>query len=233
MPSKISIVVPTYNEEKYLRPCLESVAPQKHLADECIALDNSTDSTPELCKSFGWTVITQTGKGVSNARKEGFDATKGDIIASTDADTAVSEKWVQTIEKAFQDPKVVCVFGPVYLLDGPLWLKLIANIGFTLFLWIGVLTGKPNVSGMNFAVRKSAYLKIGGFREELTTAEDVDLGLRMQKIGKVKYVHALYVHTSARRLLNYGIAKFIWHHFRNYLRIIFLGKASSDFNPIR
>lgn len=231
--NRISVVIPTMNEEKYLHPCLESLKKQTVQADEIVAIDASKDSTPQLCESYGWKVVKQQGKGVSGARKEGFLATSGEIIACTDADTEVAKNWIQETQKAFEDPKVVCIFGPVYLLDGPIWLRLLANSGYTLFLWWGILIRKPNVAGMNFAVRKSSYDQIGGFREELTTAEDVDLGLRLMSLGKVKYVHGLYVYTSARRIVNYGIAKFIWHHIRNYFRIISTGTSSDNFEPIR
>ncbi|MBU0580446.1 MAG: hypothetical protein KKA19_04645, partial [Candidatus Margulisbacteria bacterium] len=142
--------------------------------------------------------------------------------------------WLKHIEKAFQNPKVMAAYGPVYLLDGPWWLKFFGNIGYTLFLWIGHLMGKPNLSGQNSAVRKFAYDKVGGFNLKLTTAEDVDLGLRIKKeCGKVKYIQRMKVHTSARRLLAYGIWRFLAHHIKNYFNIIFRGKASDNFEPIR
>lgn len=95
------------------------------------------------------------------------------------------------------------------------------------------MMGKPNLSGQNSAVRKSAYIQVGGFNEKLTTAEDVDLGLRIKKIGKVKYRQGVKAYTSARRLLSYGIRRFLAHHIKNYFGIIFKGKAQDDFEPIR
>jgi glycosyltransferase involved in cell wall biosynthesis len=232
---KISVVVPTMNEEKYLKPCLESLQAQTYKDYEVVAIDKSTDSTPALCRQYGWRVVTQQSKGIAKARKEGFAATTGEIICCTDADTKVDVKWLEIMERSFRDPKVGAIYGPVFLLDGPLWLRIAGNIFYTLFLWIGELTGKPNLAGMNFAVRKSAYDAVGGFREDLTTAEDVDLGLRIKKsgAGKVKYVAGLKVYTSARRLMAYGVLKFLAHHIANYLRIIFKGKASDNFEPIR
>lgn len=235
MSPKISVVVPTMNEEKYIQPCLDSLKSQTFRDFEVVAIDKSTDSTPKLCTQYGWKVVTQQSKGIAKARKEGFAATTGSIICCTDADTKVDSRWLEVMDKAFNDASVGAIYGPVYLLDGPFWLRLFSNIGYTVFLWIGQLTGKPNLAGMNFAVRKSAYDAVGGFREDLTTAEDVDLGLRIKKTGtaQVKYVHGLKVYTSARRLIAYGIGKFLKHHIMNYFRIIFKGKASDNFEPIR
>jgi cellulose synthase/poly-beta-1,6-N-acetylglucosamine synthase-like glycosyltransferase len=234
MSPKISVVVPTMNEEKYLEPCLKALKAQTFKDVEIIAIDKSTDSTPELCKKYGWKVVIQQGKGISGARMEGFAATSGEIIVSTDADTKPCKKWLARVEKAFRNPKVMAAYGPVYLIDGPLWLRLLSNVGYTIFLWIGQLVGKPNLSGQNSAVRKSAYDKVGGFNLELKTAEDVDLGLRVKKeCGKVKFIQGMSVETSARRIIAYGVGRFLSHHIKNYFNIIFRGKASDNFDPVR
>jgi len=231
---KISVVVPTMNESKYIKPCVDSLANQTYKGTfEVIALDASQDNTPEICKKAGWRVVKQKGKGVSNARKEGFDATTGDIIATTDADTAVDKDWLLHIEKAFKNPKVVSAYGPVLFLDGNIFMKAMAAIFFTLFLKWNRLIRKDHLAGMNFAVRKDAYLNIGGFREELTTAEDVDLGLRIRKEGKIVYSKKIRVYTSVRRLAAEGMWKFLGHHTYNYFKMYFTGKASDNFNPIR
>ena len=230
---KVSIVVPTMNEAKYIQPCIDSLKKQTHKDFEVVAIDASTDATPALCTGAGWKVVKQVSKGVSLARAEGFAATSGEIIACTDADTAVDEKWVERIAKAFEDERVVCAYGPVYFLDGSLAYKLVGGFLFTAFLQWNRLIGKDHVAGMNFAVRKTAYDAVGGFRADLWTAEDVDLGLRIRKLGKVVYDKQMCVYTSVRRLQAEGPLKFLAHHIGNYLRMYFTGKASTDFKPIR
>jgi len=230
----ISVVVPTMNESKYIQPCIDSLAEQTYDKEfEIIALDASNDNTPEMCRNAGWKVVKQQGKGVSGARKEGFDATTGDIIATTDADTKVGKDWLKNIAKAFENEKVVAAYGPVYFMDGNFIFKNFGPMFFTLFLKWNRLIRKDHLAGMNFAVRKSAYKQIGGFREELTTAEDVDLGLRIRKLGKIVYSRKIKVYTSVRRLAAEGLFKFLRHHIANYFRMYPTGKASDDFNPIR
>ena len=231
---KISVVVPTMNESKYIKPCIDSLKSQTYQGEfEIIALDASKDNTPKICEKAGWRVVKQQGKGVSNARKEGFEATTGDIIATTDADTAVAKDWLKNIAKVFENEKVVAAYGPVYFLDGNILFKFGAALFFTLFLKINRWIRKDHLAGMNFAVRKSAYESIGGFREELTTAEDVDLGLRIRKQGKIVYKRKICVYTSVRRLASEGMFKFLGHHIHNYFKMYFTGKASDNFNPIR
>jgi len=231
---KISVVVPTMNESKYIQPCIDSLKNQSYQGEyEIIALDASSDQTPEICRQAGWKVVKQQGKGVSNARKEGFDAASGDVIATTDADTAVDKDWLAHIAKSFENQKVVAAYGPVLLLDGNILVKPLAGMFFTLFLKWNRLIRKDHLAGMNFAVRKSAYQAIGGFREELTTAEDVDLGLRIRKEGKIFYSRKIRVYTSVRRLAAEGVFKFLGHHIYNYFKMYFTGKASDNFKPIR
>ena len=229
----ISVVVPTMNEEKYLGPCIKSIGEQTFKDFEVVAIDASTDGTPQMCEKAGWRVVKQKSKGISLARAEGFAATTGAIIACTDADTAVDKAWLENINKIFQDPQVVCCYGPVYFLDGPLLIKLLGAWIYKAFLGWNRLLQKDHVAGMNFAVRKNAYEQIGGFRADLWTAEDVDLGLRIRKLGKVVYAPQVKVYTSVRRLMAEGPIKFLGHHIANYLRMYFKGQASKDFKPIR
>jgi GT2 family glycosyltransferase len=85
---------------------------------------------------------------------------------------------------------------------------------------------------MNFAVRRTAYEKIGGYNPRLPTAEDIDVGYRIRSQGKIVYHHGILVYTSNRRLKAQKLSFFI-HHFFNNLRYKLTGTASSDFKPIR
>jgi GT2 family glycosyltransferase len=231
---KISVVVPTMNEEKYIQPCLDSLQGQTYQDFEVVAIDASKDSTPQICSAAGWKVVKQVSKGVSLGRAEGFAATAGEIIACTDADTVPEKQWLETVAQVFANDKVVCAYGPVYLRDcGPVLKGVAAFFYNTIFLRFSRLIRRDNVSGQNFAIRKSAYDAAGGFRADLVTAEDVDLGLRVRKLGKVVYAKKMAVHTSARRLLAEGPLHFIGHNILNFLRITLTGKASENFKPIR
>jgi len=230
----ISVIIPAWNEEKYIRPCLESLKQQTYSNFEVIFVDNhSTDSTPQLVKSAGWQIFNQKKSGISAARAEGFAKARGEIIASTNADTVVPDYWLSTIADAFTHPQVVCTYGPVYFKEGrhhPFYFFM--NIASWIFFSFTHLIGRDHTIGENFAVRKSAYQAIGGYNEKLPTAEDVDLGYRMKKTGDFIYNPRLRVFTSNRRLAHQKLHFFI-HHIENYIRLTFFGNASSDFKPIR
>lgn len=89
---RISVIVPAYNCEKYLRACLESILSQTYKKLEVILIDDgSTDTSGSICDEFisldsRIRVIHQANKGVSAARNAGLKAAKGDLISFIDAD---------------------------------------------------------------------------------------------------------------------------------------------------
>lgn len=90
---KISVVIPTYNCQRYILRSIKSVLNQTHPADEVIVVDDgSTDDTAEAIKSFGDQVryLYQENAGASTARNTGIEAATGDWIAFLDAD----DEWL-------------------------------------------------------------------------------------------------------------------------------------------
>jgi glycosyltransferase involved in cell wall biosynthesis len=231
MKPLVSVVVPTFNEEKYISPCINSLKNQTFKDFEVIAIDKSTDSTPRLCREAGWKVVSQAKPGISEARSEGFAATSGEIIASTDADSAPDIHWLENIVACFKDPAVVCAYGPTYLLEPGFLNRLMGQLN-TVYLFVNRLLNNDQTLGMNFAVRKSAYEKIGGYNTSLATAEDIDIGYRIRKIGRIVYHPGIKVFTSNRRLARQKLG-FFTHHIANFIRMKLTGKASTDFKPIR
>lgn len=99
---KISIIIPCYNQAKYLEECLQSVAQQTFTDWECILInDGSTDKTEEISKKWlekddRFQYIFTENKGVSNARNLGLEKAKGDFIQFLDADDKMN---LQNFEK--------------------------------------------------------------------------------------------------------------------------------------
>ena len=168
---KISVVIPAYNEVKKIRRCLTALQKQS-IRDpyEIIVVDNgSSDDTAPVARKFGVTVLEEKTRGVACARQRGFQAARGDIIASTDADTIVPPDWLQTIQNAMADPKRVGVMGTFLFYDrGKIWngLTKIITPAIRFIDWI-VGHGQNHFIGMNFAVRKEAFRKSAGFNTNL------------------------------------------------------------------
>lgn len=94
--SKISIIVPIYNMEKYLERCVDSILAQTYENLEIILVnDGSSDSSPEICDRYAEKdsrikVVHKTNGGLSSARNAGLDIATGDYIGFVDSDDYIS-----------------------------------------------------------------------------------------------------------------------------------------------
>lgn len=251
---KISVVIPAYNEEKYIGKCLSSLLNQNFQGDFeiIVCLNACTDKTKEKVleikknlqskferKTFlkpnviKIRIVEEERKGVGFARQRGTNAALGEIIASADADTEYPPNWLERIVLNFEkNPKVSGLYGPVFIKDGGLGLQILARYIYTSFLCISKIFGNDNVAGMNFAFRKKFFDKVGGYDINLKSAEDIDLAKKLKNFGKIKFDRKLFVFTSARRFKGRFLKSF-WHHIKNYLRVFIFKKSPEDFEDIR
>ena len=97
---KISIIVPVYNVEKYLRRCLDSIASQTFNDWECILIDDgSPDNSGVICDEYAekdsrFRVIHQKNAGVSAARNAGLDAARGEWVGFVDSDDWIEKEML-------------------------------------------------------------------------------------------------------------------------------------------
>ena len=232
----VSVVVPAYNEEKYLGRCLGALAQQRHAGFdvEVIVVDNgSTDHTADLARSYGVRVLIEPRRGVAWARQIGFEAARGEIIASTDADSAPPPGWLEALVNALTDePWAVAVHGPIRVLDGSRWedLGMCYLAGAAMALSAGF--GRPTFSGPNFAVWRRAWAQAGGFDTAWESAEDVNLSLKLARIGRVLFRWHIQVPSSGRRRQQ-GIPSAIGHTITDYARVVWLGMPPLPFEDYR
>lgn len=231
----ISVVIPAYNEEKYLSSCLESLERQtfpKQKYEVIVVDNNSGDKTAEIAKKFGTRVVGCQVQGVAAARAAGSEAAYGEIIAGIDADTLASPNWLEKINSHFQkDPSLIGLTGSVYLAKTNFVFSLVSHFTYEVFQRFNFAIGKPTFSGFNFAVRADAYKHVGGFDPTLPSAEDLDLSFKLAKIGKVAYFTDVVVYTSARRIKKDPVG-FFRHNLKNYA-LMLSGSDPEPFKPIR
>lgn len=105
MKERISIIVPVYNVEKYLRQCLDSIINQTYKNLEIIlADDGSEDSSGKICDEYAKVdnrikVIHNEHMGVSCTRNVGLDNATGEYISFIDSDDCVAENFIETLYK--------------------------------------------------------------------------------------------------------------------------------------
>lgn len=223
----VSVVIAAFNEEKYLPRCLDAFNNQTYSKDrfEVIVVDNnSTDKTAQIAKRFGARVISEKRQGNTFAIKRGMDEARGEIIAATDADSQVANDWLWSIAKIFANPDVVAVTGSVRMDAKSKIVCRFMDTAYIILMHISAFIGKPNLSGFNLAVRKDAYLKVGGVNALFTMSPDVDLGIRLNKIGKIKFVNDMRVITSFRRWESGGFLPTLWDYAKGHIYAAWLRK---------
>jgi len=244
---KISFVIPAYNEEKNIAACLESIQKEKTRNAkediEIIVVNNAgTDRTSEIVASFaGVLLVDETRKGLAWARRAGFLASSGDLIANIDADTRLPEGWLSTLIQEFKNnPSLLALSGPQIYFDVPLRLRVCVKIwyifGFSLDYLASLITKKSvMLQGGNFVVRRDALEKIGGYNTEIAFyGEDTDIGKRLGEIGKIKWTFRFPIFASGRRLLKKGILKTMFLYLTTFLSIAFRGKPfTQKYDDIR
>ena len=98
----ISIIIPVYNAERYLRNCLESITAQTYTDFEVLIVDDgSTDSSGAICDEFmqkdqRFRVLHKKNEGVSKARNKALELLKGEWFTFVDADDFLLENALQT-----------------------------------------------------------------------------------------------------------------------------------------
>ena len=228
MPNlKISLVIPAYNEEKYIGECLLSA--RKHAADFCeiIVINNaSTDKTAEVAKSFpGVRVVDEPQKGLTKARQRGLLEASGDIIAFIDADCRLPSHWFEAVLKEFSgNPNLAALSGPYRYYDLPRFQKFMAELCWRaappVYRAVGYM-----ILGGNFAAKKYALHEMGGFDTTIDFyGEDTDIARRLAPFGKIIFRMDFFVHSSGRRLQAEGLLKTFSVYGVNFLWGIFYGK---------
>lgn len=233
---KLSIVIPAYNEEEFIGDCLNSILHEvqgKNYDLEIIAVNNSsTDRTREIIASFpGVKLIDEPAKGLVKARRAGYLASKGELVANIDADTRITKGWFDKVFEEFsKNPKLVALSGPHIYYD----LSKQARAAVRVFYYLGFITYLLNryvfrvssmLQGGNFVIKRTALEAIGGFNSEFDFwGEDTDLARRLVKVGDVKFTFDLPIYASGRRLEKEGMAKTGARYALNYFSTIFFKK---------
>lgn len=105
----VSIIVPVYNVEDYLRRCLDSVLAQTYKNLEIILVnDGATDGSRAICEKYvaadkRFTLIDQENKGLSGARNTGLDAMSADYLMFLDSDDYIAPTMVEELYRALID----------------------------------------------------------------------------------------------------------------------------------
>jgi glycosyltransferase involved in cell wall biosynthesis len=223
---KISAIVCAYNEAEFLPACLHSLFTQTRPPDEIIVVNNaSSDTTAAVAAAIpGVRVVNEPVKGLVVARETGRQHSTGDVLAYVDADCRAPLQWLQRIERRFErHPAVVAVTGPYRFYDWDFAGRVIlraydAVVAPPTHVLVHYFVGAGAILyGGNFAVRRDALDRIGGFDRSIEFhGEDTNLGRRLTPLGSIHVARECWIWTSARRYRALGKRKVFGLYVRNF-----------------
>jgi len=211
---KITVVIPTYDEEKYIEKCLKSLTNQTFNRNdyEIVVVDaNSRDKTVEIAKKYADKIFVVNKKGIAYGRFFGIKKSRGKLIYTTDADCRAPKKLLQNFYDRFiylnKRKKVVALSGITkfqrfrgklleewYYIYG----KFISPIQF----------GTVSLNGQNSLIKKSAILRSISGKKLPLFMDDNFFSIHLRKFGDIIFskLQELANYGSERRIKNLNFA---------------------------
>lgn len=189
MEHLVSVIIPVFNGERFLREAVHSVLDQGDSSVEIIVVDDgSTDGTATVAGSFAETVryLQQANQGPAAARNRGIENARGSLLAFADADDLwPANKLELQLSYLLRDSKIDIVLGRIQqvrlseTVDGQTIAEEFAEPAFSVNLGSAI-------------IRKSVFERVGLFDETMRYSEDVDWFMRAREAGaEIKTIDAV------------------------------------------
>lgn len=204
----ISVVIPLYNKENYIKDTIESVLDQSFTDYELLIIDDcSTDNSKQVASQFADSRISivthSTNKGLSASRNTGIQNAAADYIAFLDADDLWKPNFLSEIHQLITDFPEASLFATNYeeiigknraVLPSNGAVKLFKNSILEDFFEINL--SQPLYCPSSLCVKKDVFENIGFYDETITYGEDVDFNIR----ANLKYSLAYSTHPFTQYL---------------------------------
>lgn len=180
--TRVSIIIPTYNQQQYLGEAIESALTQTRTPHEILVIDNgSTDGTPEVAARYPVRYIRQTNQGICGSTNRGIAEATGNYLVILHSDDRLLPNHLDASLAAFSEhPDAAFVCGDYrWLGEGDLWHvhRCQPEPDYYATLLRMNFIGPPIV----VMFKRQVLLTIGGFRREFQGADDQDMYLRIAR----------------------------------------------------
>lgn len=181
----LSIVIPTYNEERDIQACLESLKKQSYKNFEIIVVDDgSSDKTVDVVKKYKIKLIKGEHKGPGFSRNLGAKQARGDILIFIDADMTFDKDYLKNLIKPLKDKKILGTSHDYEVVENTnnkwsaLWGRVRIDFRGSNY------PNKPYNTAFR-AIRKAAFLKLGGFDPKYGYADDQTLFFKYKLMPRI------------------------------------------------
>lgn len=193
---KISVVIPTLNEESHIEKTLQSVMKQEGDCELYVVDGGSTDNTVAVAKRYACVINSKRGRAIQ--MNAGARLCTGDILLFLHADTILPDNAFREIRKRMNDNTVaggsfyIAFDADNFILRG---VSFITRFNFRLF----------HFGDQGIFVRRNVFQKLRGYKE-IPIMEDYDFYKRLRKQGKVILIRMPMI-SSARRFIKKGVIR--------------------------
>lgn len=215
---KLSIIIPTYNEEKYLPKLLESISRQDFNDYEVIVADaGSEDRTQEIAKNYKCTLVE--GGLPAVGRNNGAEVASGEFLLFLDSDVILTDGYIRNALEEFEEHDLGIAITQIAPLSDNTFDKI--SHDFANFFMRKVESIKPHGAGCyGILTRRRLHGAVDGFDENLDFGEDTDYIEKIGSISSFKVLRTPRLFVSTRRLeeegrknLAFKYAKSTLYHF--------------------
>ncbi len=198
----VSVIIPTKNEEDYIKDTVLSIKRQNYKNIEIIVVDSSDDDTISILKKFTNKIIKKK-VNIPQAKNLGARHSKGEFLVFLDADTILLPSWINKSLKCLINGKYDVVIGNVSTREKYFRAYLVGGI-YRSFLELTGLINNFSIGGIPFMITKKFFKESGGFREDFVSCEDIEFLKRLKKCGKIKVDKKILSLISMRRFEKNG-----------------------------
>lgn len=194
---KVSVVIPCYNRELFIRDTVNSVLVQTYPNIEVIVVDDGcTDNSRTVLESFGDKIRIlehqgRVNKGQSAAINLGLSSATGEFVAILDSDDLfLPEKLERQVKFLMENPDVGLVYANGWIIDEH------GKEQYKIYKPEHIEVSDPNALLLNCyfllpnssLLRREIFTKAGLFDETLRAAQDHDMAIRVSEVTKLMYI---------------------------------------------
>ena len=233
---KVSVVIPTKNEEKLLERCLQQFTPRLRTRFnlEIIVSDGgSADNTIGIAAAYADFLATHESERrqtIAEGRNRGAELARAEILMFLNADTIVAdpEQFLErTMLRFAVDESVAAIATRVEVVpEERKWSDRLFHAYFNRYVRLTNAIGLGMGRGECQIVRRKAFVALGGYNPDMAAGEDFDLFRRLRAIGRVKYDAKLLVFESPRRYRKFGYMHVYFDWIRNGFAVLFRHRSS-------
>lgn len=238
-----SVIIPTLNEEKLLERMLRQFTPSlvdRHHLEIVVSDGGSVDRTLAIALRHAHTVIrNEEGikQTIAMGRNIGARNARGSVFVFLNADTLIAdpEVFFPTIAAEIGAPGLAALTCSVEVYPDERRPVDRAFHGFyNRFFAAMNSVGMGMGRGECHIMKREVFESVHGYADRIAAGEDYDMFRRLERVGRVRFLHSVVVYESPRRYRRYGYLYVTVSWFVNFLAVFFLRRSIlSEWKPVR